>query len=77
MVGAARDAGIPVVFFQEVHRRSLEDFGRVLGGVETEHGLDGDEATELDDRLLPQEGDDLIVKPRYSCFFGTELEILL
>jgi nicotinamidase-related amidase len=77
MVGAARDAGIPVIFFQEVHRRSLVDFGRELDGVETVHGLDGDEATELDDRLLPQEGDDLIVKRRYSCFFGTELEILL
>ena len=77
MVDAARDAGIPVIFFQEVHRRSLVDFGRELDGVETVHGLDGDEATELDDRLLPQEGDDLIVKRRYSCFFGTELEILL
>ena len=77
MVEAARAAGIPVIFFQEVHRRSLIDFGRELDGVETIHGLDGDRATELDDRLMPQPGDDHIVKRRYSCFFGTELDILL
>jgi len=77
MVEAARAAGVPVIFFQEVHRRSLVDFGRELDGVETVHGLDGDYATELDDALQPQPGDDLIVKRRYSCFFGTELEILL
>ena len=56
MVGAARDAGIPVIFFQEVHRRSLVDFGRELDGVETVHGLDGDEATELDDRAAAAGG---------------------
>jgi nicotinamidase-related amidase len=77
MVEAARAADIPVIFFQEVHRRSLVDFGRELDGVEGIHGLDGDRATELDDQLLPQPGDDHIVKRRYSGFFGTELEILL
>ena len=77
LVDAARAADIPVIFFQEVHRRSLVDFGRELDGVEGIHGLDGDEATELDGRLLPQPGDDHIVKRRYSGFFGTELEILL
>jgi nicotinamidase-related amidase len=77
MVEAARAADIPVIFFQEVHRRSLVDFGRELDGMEGIHGLDGDRATELDDQLQPQPGDDHIVKRRYSCFFGTELQILL
>jgi nicotinamidase-related amidase len=77
MIDAARAADIPVIFFQEVHRRSLVDFGRELDGVETIHCLDGDRATELDDALLPLPGEDHIVKRRYSCFFGTELEILL
>jgi biuret amidohydrolase len=77
MVDAARVADIPVIFFQEVHRRSLVDFGRELDGVETIHCLDGDRATELDDALLPLPGEDHIVKRRYSCFFGTELEILV
>jgi nicotinamidase-related amidase len=77
MVDAARAAGIPVIFFQEAHRRSLVDFGRELDGVETIHCLEGDLGTELDDSLLPLPGEDHIVKRRYSCFFGTELEILL
>jgi nicotinamidase-related amidase len=77
LVDAARAAGVPVIFFQEVHRRGLVDFGRELDGVETVHCLEGDRATELDDALVPQPGDDHIVKRRYSCFFGTELEILL
>jgi nicotinamidase-related amidase len=77
LVTAARAAGVPVIFFQEVHRRSLVDFGRELDGSEAVHCLAGDRATELDDRLLPEAGDHHIVKRRYSCFFGTELEILL
>ena len=77
LVDAARASDIPVIFFQEVHRRSLVDFGRELDGVEDVHGLDGDLATELDDALLPLDGEAHIVKRRYSCFFGTELEILL
>jgi nicotinamidase-related amidase len=77
IVDAARVADIPVIFFQEVHRRTLVDFGRELDGVETIHCLEGDRATELDDALLPRPGEDHIVKRRYSCFFGTELEILL
>jgi nicotinamidase-related amidase len=77
LVDTARAAGVPMIFFQEVHRRSLVDFGRELDGVETVHCLEGDRATELDDALLPQPGEHHIVKRRYSCFFGTELEILL
>ena len=77
LVDAARAADIPVIFFQEAHRRSLVDFGRELDGVEDIHLLEGDLATELDDALLPRDGEAHIVKRRYSCFFGTELEILL
>ena len=42
LLSAAREAGVPVVFFQEVHRRSGIDFGRELDGAEGEHCLDGD-----------------------------------
>jgi nicotinamidase-related amidase len=74
---AARDASIPVVFFQEVHRRSGIDFGRELDGAETVHCVDGDTATELVDSLRPIEGEFHIVKRRYSGFIGTEFEIIL
>lgn len=81
LLAAARAAGIPVVFFQETHRRSGIDFGRELDGSESEHCLEGDEATELVDSLRPDlaspNGEFLIVKRRYSGFFGTEFDIVL
>jgi nicotinamidase-related amidase len=77
IVAAAREAGLPVVFFQEVHRPSGIDFGRELDGAESVHCVDGDRATELVDSLQPQEGDFHIVKRRYSGFIGTEFEIIL
>lgn len=77
VVDACRAAGVPVVFFQEVHRRDLMDFGRELDGDESIHCLEGDPGTELVEELRPLEGDYFIAKRRYSCFFGTEFEILL
>jgi biuret amidohydrolase len=77
ILAAARTAGIPVVFFQEVHRRSGVDFGRELDGAEGVHCLDGDRATELIDSLRPIEGEFHIVKRRYSGFIGTEFDIVL
>ena len=77
IVAAARRAGIPPVFIQEVHKRSLIDFGRELDGAEPVHCLEGDPTTELADGLEPQPDEYLIRKRRYSAFFGTELEIVL
>lgn len=77
VVTAARAAGLPVVFFQEAHRRSGVDFGRELDGAEGIHCVEGDPGTELWPTLRPEPGEHMIVKRRYSCFFGTELDILL
>jgi nicotinamidase-related amidase len=77
LVDACRAAGVPVVFFQEVHRRDLVDFGRELDGEEGIHCLEGDPGTELVAELRPQEGEYFVPKRRYSCFFGTDLETLL
>lgn len=77
LVDAARDAGVPVVFFQEAHRRDLVDFGRELDGAEGVHLLEGDPGTEISASLGVRDDDYVIRKRRYSCFFGTELEILL
>jgi nicotinamidase-related amidase len=77
VVDACRAAGVPVIFTQEVHRRDLVDFGRELDGDESIHCLEGDPGTELVEELRPRDGDYFIAKRRYSCFFGTDLEILL
>lgn len=39
VIAAACAAGVPPIFIQEVHKRSLVDFGRELDGVEGIHGL--------------------------------------
>lgn len=77
LVARARECGVPVVFFQEAHRRDLVDFGRELDGAEGVHLLEGDPGTEIAAALGVRPDDYVIRKRRYSCFFGTELEILL
>jgi nicotinamidase-related amidase len=77
IVAAARAAGVPPIFIQEVHKRSLIDFGRELDGTERMHCLEGDVATELAEGLEPGPNEYLIRKRRYSAFFATELELVL
>ena len=77
LVEKARECHVPIVFFQEVHRRNLVDFGRELDGVEGVHLLEGDPGTEIAKELEMRPDDYLIRKRRYSCFFGTDFEILL
>jgi nicotinamidase-related amidase len=77
ILAGARSAGIPSIFVQEVHKRSLVDFGRELDGEETVHCLEGELATELAEGIEPTPDEYLIRKRRYSAFFGTELELVL
>jgi len=77
LVAAARSAGVPVIFFKEVHRPDGVDFGRELDGNEGVHCVEGDPGTEYWPTLVPGPGEYGIAKRRYSCFFGTDLQILL
>jgi nicotinamidase-related amidase len=77
LVRTARGAAVPVIFIQEVHKRTLLDFGRELDGAEGIHCLEGDEATELAEGLQPRADEYLIRKRRYSAFFATELALVL
>lgn len=78
LVDAARAAEVPVVFVQEAHRPDLVDFGRELDGAETVHCVEGDPGTDLAVAEMGILASDYIIKKRrYSCFFGTDLEILL
>ena len=77
LVDRAREVGLPVVFVQEVHKRSGIDFGRELDGSEDVHALEGDPTTDLLDGLEPTADEYLIRKRRYSAFFATELDLVL
>ena len=81
LVAAARAANVPIVFFQEVHRRSGIDFGRELDGTEGVHCVEGGPGTALEPTLRPildgSNHEFHIVKRRYSGFIGTDFEIVL
>ena len=78
MVDAAHENDIPVIFFQEIHRKDLIDYGRELDGSEDIHCLEGNPGTPVAaEEMDMRDSDYFIHKRRYSCFFGTELEILL
>jgi nicotinamidase-related amidase len=78
VIDAARAAGVPVIFFQEAHRPDMVDFGRELDGAEGVHCVEGREGTEIAADEVGLRPDDYVIrKRRYSCFFGTELLILL
>jgi len=77
LVDAAREASIPIIYTQEMHRKERVDFGRELDGSEGIHCLEGTDDVELIDGLSPQNGEYIIKKRRYSCFFASDLEILL
>lgn len=79
VIDAARETSTPLIFFQEAHRPDLIDFGRELDGAEGIHCVEGREGTEIAvEETGYRPGEDYFIrKRRYSCFFGTELEILL
>lgn len=77
LIEKARECDVPIVFFQEAHRRNLIDFGRELDGAEGIHLLEGDPGTEIAEAVGMRPDDYFIRKRRYSGFFGTEFEILL
>ena len=78
VIRAAREMNVPTIYFQEAHRRDMVDYGRELDGAEDIHCMEGEPGTDLPVEITGQrESDYFIRKRRYSCFFGTELEILL
>ncbi len=78
VIAAARDADVPTVFIQEIHRKDNIDYGRELDGAEGIHCREDHPGTALPAQITGQRDQDYFVpKRRYSAFFGTDLEILL
>ncbi len=82
-VSTARRKGIPVFFVKRIYRRdgsdveltryrSWKEGGRAMGP-----GSEGRASAEAAEGLKPQKGDYTIIKPRWSAFFGTELDLIL
>jgi nicotinamidase-related amidase len=68
----ARETEIPVVYANDNRGVWDGDAKRLVAGA-IEQGLGGD----LIEAIAPQEGDRFVVKPRYSAFDHTPLELIL
>ena len=82
-VNSARDMSIPVFFVKRIYRsdgsdveytrhRRWEDGGRPLGPSSI-----GECSAQAPEGLRPMRGDYTIIKPRFSAFFHTELDLIL
>ena len=90
LIERARATDTPVIFTQEVHRPDQLDAGRERdpgaglpypGGMPEDplpvHCVEGTDGVEIVDELTPRPEDVRIGKRRYSCFLGTDLQLLL
>lgn len=78
VIDAARANDIPIVFLQEIHRKSGVDYGREMDGDEDMHLREDWPSTEIAADIVGLKADDYVIqKRRYSGFIGTDLEILL
>ncbi len=79
LIDTFRSERLPIIFTREVHRP-----GRVDAGLESDpnyqtpsHTVEGTRGCEIVEPLAPLPGELIVDKRRYSCFLGTELELLL
>lgn len=74
-----RKEKLPIIFFREVHRPQMVDFGRELDGDEPIHCIEGTLDADYDPLIRPAESktEFQMTKRRYSCFFATDLNLLL
>ena len=79
----ARAKGIPVFFVNRMYRADGSDVeatrynGWIAGGRAMTPGSTGACSCEMPDGMKPQPGDYTIIKPRWSAFFQTELDLIL
>jgi nicotinamidase-related amidase len=71
LLEAGREAGVPVVYANDNWGVFDSDARRLV--ADAADGLAGD----LVPAIAPQEGDRIVVKPRYSAFRATPLELIL
>ena len=83
VVNTARQKGIPVFFVKRIYRNDGSDVEMTRyeawknGGRGMGPSSRGPISAEAPEGLRPQDGDYTIIKPRWSAFFHTELDLIL
>lgn len=76
LLGAARSAGVPVVYTRGIDRRGEDDAGRWASKnarAAEDYRSDGGRRNEIVEPIAPQPNDVVIAKAKPSAFFGTPL----
>lgn len=82
-VKTARQKEIPIIFVKRIYRQDGSDVEITRyktwkeGGCTMGPSSTGFSSAEAPNELKPQKGDYTLIKPRWSAFFGTELDLLL
>lgn len=82
-IAMAREKGIPIFFVKRIYRADGSDVEItryhqwVEGGRSMSPASQGENSAEGFSGLKPQPGDYSIIKPRWSAFFHTELDLIL
>lgn len=75
-----RNKNLPIIFVKREHRKNGVDIDKVrLEVFKKSNGLitENDKSSEIIEDLKPLKNEIVVIKRRWSAFFGTELEILL
>jgi nicotinamidase-related amidase len=76
LTAAARSGHVPVIWIVQEHRHQLVDFGRE-GDISPPHCVEGTRGAEICRDLVRAPEDFIVVKRRFSGFYGTDLDLLL
>ena len=80
LVAHCRQVGTPIIYITTYRRVDNSDAPKTAADVGGGGGvpmLEGTRAVEVIDELEPQAGDYIVVKPRFSAYYGTNLDGIL
>ena len=80
LVAHCRQVGTPLIYITTYRRADNSDAPKTAADVGGGGGaamLEGTPAVQVIDELAPQDGDYIVVKPRFSAYYGTNVEGIL
>ena len=80
LVAHCREVGTPLIYITTYRRADNSDAPKTVADVGGGGGavmLAGTPAVEVIDELAPQPGDYVVVKPRFSAYYGTNMDGIL
>ena len=80
LVAHCREVGTPIIYITTYRRADNADAPKTVSDIGGGGGaamLEGTSAVEVIDELAPQPSDYVVVKPRFSAYYGTNMDNIL